>query len=104
MRSAVIPKAAAWLYMREEDLGFDLWRDMLAVARCVAGHEQADTDTLEADIGLPQHRINVAALVLQHLEVIKLIQPLGRGPYDFTEAWATRQTRRWLRESSSQAS
>jgi len=101
MRSAVIPKAAAWLYMSEEDLGYDLWRDMLAVARCVAGREQVDTDTLEADTGLTEHRINVAALALQHLDVVKLIQPLGRGPYDFAEAWATRQTRRWLRHRPS---
>lgn len=100
MRSAVIPKAAAWLYMSEEDLGFDLWKDMLTVARCVAGHEQVDTDKLEIDTQMPQRRINIAALVLQHLEVVKLIQPLGRRTYDFTEAWATRHTRRWLRENS----
>jgi hypothetical protein len=101
MRSAVIPRAAAWLYLGEEDLGFDLWRDMLTVAQCVAGHEQADTATLEADTRLPQYRINMAALVLQHLEVITLIQTLGRDPYDFREARATRHTRRWLRDNPS---
>lgn len=101
MRSAVLPNAAAWLYMREKDLGYDLWGDMVTVAQCVAGHDRVDTDTLETDTGLPQYRINVAALILKHLDVIHLIQPIGRGEYDFAEAWATRQTRQWLRGRSS---
>jgi len=95
----VIPNASAWLYLEEEELGFDLRGDMLAVARCVEGHERVDTATLEADTGLPQERIDVAALILKDQDVIHLIQTLGTAPYHFAEAWATSSTRRWLRNS-----
>jgi hypothetical protein len=77
--SVVVPQATAWLYLDEEELGFDLQRDMLTVARSIAGHEKVDTATLEADTGLPQERIDVAALILQDYDIVHLeAPPIGR--------------------------
>jgi hypothetical protein len=101
MGGVATPKATAWLYLDREDLGFDVQRDMLTVAQCVAGHERVDTTTLEADTGLPQKRIDVAALILQDHGIVHLIQTLGTAPYHFAEAWATSSTRRWLRNNPS---
>ena len=95
----VTPRATAWLYLDEEELGFDPRGDMLTVAQCVAGHERVDTATLEADTGLPQERIDVAALILQDQGIIRLRQTMGTAPYHFAEAQATRSTRQWLRNS-----
>lgn len=81
------------------DLGFDLWRDMLAVARCIERHEKVDAATLGNDTGFPHQRINVAALILEHLDAIKLVQTFGTSSPDFAEASATRHTQRWLREN-----
>ncbi len=91
--------AAAWMYLDSEDLGFDLERDMLTVAQCVVGWERVENEALETDTGLPQERVDIAALVLEHLGVLKLIKTLGTAPYHFREAWATRHTRRWLRDN-----
>lgn len=100
-KTTATPTAGAYLYISSQELGFDLWRDMLAVAQCVVGHERVETSTLESDTGLPQHRIDLAALALEYLDVLKLIKVLGTAPYHFAEAWATRQTRRWLSENRS---
>ncbi len=96
---SVTPKAPAWSYIESEHVGFEPLRDMLAVAQCVVGHERVDASTLEADTGLSPKRINIAALTLQSRGDLHLIQTLGTAPYLFAEAWATRQTRRWLKEN-----
>lgn len=95
----VTPKAPAWQYVESEYLGFDPLRDMLTVAQCVVGREQVEASTLEADTGLSSKRINIAALTLKSYGYLKLIQTLGTAPYLFAEAWATRHTRRWLKEN-----
>lgn len=94
----VTPKAPAWLYVESDLLGFDPLQDMLAVAQCAVGHGQVDVNILEADTGLSPKQMNIAALALQAHDHIHLIQPLGTAPYLFAEAWATRQTRQWLKE------
>ncbi len=99
----VTPTAGAWLHISSDELGFDLWRDMLAVAQCVVNHGRISTDILEADTGLSQQRINIATLALEHLGAIKLIRYSGTTPYHFGEAQATRQTREWLRENREEA-
>ena len=94
----VTPKAPAWLYVESDLLGFDPLQDMLAVAQCAVGHERVDANTLETDTGLSPKRMNIATLALQAHDYIHLIQPIGTAPYLFAEAWATRQTRQWLKE------
>ncbi len=99
MRFEVTPKALAWLYIESDYLGFDPLRDMLSVAQCVVGHDKVDAATLETDTGLSSKRLNIAALALKDQGYLHLIQTLGTAPYLFAEAWATRHTRRWLKEN-----
>lgn len=97
-RTVVMPKAAAWLYVDSEILGYDLRADMRAVAESTAGREKAKPEEIEADTGLNPNRINVAAHALQYESRIHLVKFTGRNPYGFSEAWATRETRGYIRQ------
>jgi DNA-binding Lrp family transcriptional regulator len=92
------PKGGAWLYVDAGTLGYDILRDMLAVAESTVERETASPEELVADTGLPPERVNVAALALEHEDRIQLVKFHVRG-YAFNEARATRHTRAFVREN-----
>jgi len=94
----VEPRALAWTYVEPDLLGFDPEDDMANVARCAVTHSEADTNTLETDTSLPPERINIAALSLNALNVLDLVQVMGADPYDFLFVVGNRRTRQWLKE------
>jgi hypothetical protein len=98
-RTHVEPKGGAWLYVDADTLGYDLRADMLTVAESVARHEKAKPQDIDADTGLTPERTNIAALALEHEGNIHLIRFHGPSTYDFNEAWATPETRRYVREN-----
>jgi DNA-binding Lrp family transcriptional regulator len=99
-RTHVQPKGGAWLYVDAETLGYDIRRDMLDMAQSTNERGAASYEELQADTGLSQGRLNVAALALEYEDSIQLVKFHGRGGHAFNQARATRRTREFLREKA----
>lgn len=97
--SQIQPKGGAWLYVDADTFGYDLRADMLAFAESAVEREQAQPEEIEADTGLTPQRLNLAALALQHEGRVQLTVFTGRRAYRFTQARATADMRRYVREN-----
>lgn len=101
--SAVKPTAHAWDVAGEAVVGFDVQADAQKVAQTLS---DAQTDTkpvtlypeqIEELTGLPANRLNIATLWLKENGLIEATTITYTEPYAFAFAYATYQTRRWLR-------
>lgn len=88
---------AAWEQVDQEVLGFSLQEDMLTVAEAASDHDQIDRDALLRATNLPEHRLDIAALLLDAHGHMRLYRPVVRG-LTFRAAMSDHKTRQFVRE------
>lgn len=94
----VTPTYALFLHFSGHGLAYDPEEDIKSVASAVTAKKKVDGESLAEATGLSPLRINRAVAYLNDYGVIELIQELGTAPFDFSEAWATAATRRFVAE------
>lgn len=87
----------AWAQVAPEVLGFNLDDDKFNVAAVAAEHDQLDRDELLRSTGLPEHRLDIAALLLETEGVFNLFKPSVRG-LAFRSVWSNHKTRAYVRD------
>jgi len=94
----VTPTYALFLHFSGHGLAYDPEKDIRSVASAVAARKKIDGEDLAEATELSPLRINRAIAYLNDYGVIELIQEFGTAPFDFSEAWATAATRRFVAE------
>jgi hypothetical protein len=70
---------SAWTRVDASVVGFDVAADMVTVATAASNHDQIERDALLAETGLPDRRLDIAALLLKDRDLVGIIRPLVRG-------------------------
>ena len=94
----VTPTYALFLHFKGHGLSYDPEQDIKSIASAIAAKKQVDAKSLLEATELSPLRINRAVDYLNDYGIITLIQELGTAPFNFSEAWATGATRRFVAE------
>jgi TIR domain-containing protein len=86
-----------WEYVDASVAGFNYWQDMLTVATTAGPHQQMSRDELLQETGLPEKRLDIAALLLREHGYIKLVRPAIRG-LTFSTALTDHRTRQFVKD------
>jgi len=85
----------AWEYVGANTAGFDVTQDMVVVATAASKYDQVDREELLTETGLSSKRLDIAALLLDEHDYLKLVRPGGRGVM-FATVITTYKTRQFV--------
>jgi hypothetical protein len=99
MHAEVEPTYALFLHLRDQGLEYDPEEDIRIIASAVAAQERTVGPRLQELTGLSPLRINRAVAYLEDYGLVTVVKALGTAPFNFSDAWATGATRRFVAEN-----
>ncbi|MBN1762715.1 MAG: toll/interleukin-1 receptor domain-containing protein [Methanomicrobia archaeon] len=94
----ISPTYALYLHFKE-DLDYDPYEDIKAVASAVAAKGKLNGDQIQFIVKLPPVRINRAVSYLEDYGMVQVLKYSGTAPYNFGQLIATRHTRNFVQEN-----